>query len=1454
MSMKSIRKSSMESARRSLRSQHQASTRHIAILSVVAMASALGLIATGPSSVQAAGPIAAVPLGLVETFGILSPAAVGNAAPEPATVIRGDLGGGGAITGFPPGVITGTVYTGAEVGLMMTDLQAAYDNAAGRPAGTTLPADLGGSSFAPGVHSTTAASGTAALGTFTFDGEGNPDSVFIFQVGGALAFGANTTMNLINGAQAKNVFWQVVGAGSLGASTKFVGTLIAGTAVSAGAGSTVNGRLTSLTGAITMSSIQLYSAPPTMSIDGGPTAYTTSPTPLVTGTTSARSPMTVTINIDGVDRSPTATPSGTGIWSYQAPLLINGEHTVVARSVDGAGNVGSYSQILTVDTTPPEVSIDGGATALTNDLTPRISGTTDIAAGQVVTLTLTRPGPPVTLTRTALVQLDQTWSISPNGFTAGVWTIVAHVADPAGNTSTDSQTLTIDATAPAAAITSSALTNDSTPTITGTTEAGASVAVSIDGLAVTDIVQGLSWSATTTIGLGHGNHNVSVTATDAAGNSTILAQTLDVDLVAPLISINPGAVDSTNDSTPTVAGTTDVAVGTTVHIAIDGGTPLSALVQPDGWNVTPSTPLISGGHTIIATVVDPAGNIGTATQTLTIDTTNPTVIIVGGPSRTTADATPAITGSSPDVPVGSNVTVQVAGQTLTTSISAGGTYSVTAAPITPNGTYFVFVTVTDAAGNNGNANQSLTIQAIAPTVTYTNGPTAATNDTTPLISGTSNAPVGSPVVVSINAQMLHATVQPGGSWNVTAAALATGAVTVITSITDPDGNVGTATQTLTIDSTIPTSITFTAGASTSTNDDTPTISGTTDAADGRLITVTVAGQTLTVPADVGTWAVTADHLADGTYVATATVSAIGGNPGSATQSLTIDTVDPVVVIGGGDGTVQTTDPTPDISGSGATPGSTVTVTVAGQTMTTTVAPDGTWSVTPPNPLPAGDNVVTVTITDPAGNSGTGTQTIIVVIAITTVTITGGPVAATNDNTPTISGTTNAADGRVMTVTVSTQTLTTPVAGGAWAVDVANLADGTYNVTASVGVSDGAPAASAQSLTINTVVTPPSTASFVPLTPTRVLDTRGGEKVGNAAGTAPALTLSLFGKGGLPTSGIGAVALNVTVVAGENPTIGGGYVTVYPCGTRPDASSLNFTAGQTIPNSVIAPLSAAGTVCFYAYGTAHLLADVSGYFPAGSGFTPLTPTRLMDTRAGGKVGNVAGTGAPYVLRVTGRGGVPPSGVAAVALNVTVTQTQSPTIGGGYVTVYPCGTRPDASNLNFATGQTIPNSVIAPVSPSGDVCFFVYGAAHILADVSGYFPVGSVFTSLNPSRVLNTRSGAKVGNAAGTGAPYVLKVLGQGGVPSTGVGAVALNVTVTQTEDPVSGGGYVTVYPCGTRPDASNLNFVAGQTIANSVIAPVSADGEVCFYVYGTAHLLADVSGYLAVPGQNVGDSS
>ena len=123
--------------------------------------------------------------------------------------------------------------------------------------------------------------------------------------------------------------------------------------------------------------------------------------------------------------------------------------------------------------------------------------------------------------------------------------------------------------------------------------------------------------------------------------------------------------------------------------------------------------------------------------------------------------------------------------------------------------------------------------------------------------------------------------------------------------------------------------------------------------------------------------------------------------------------------------------------------------------------------------------------------------------------------------------------------------------------------------------------------------------------------------------------------------------------------------------------------------------------------------------------PLTPARLFDTRDGSggvarsKVGDGLGGGTPIEFTVTGKGGVPAAGVGAVSLNVTAVNTEAPN-EGGYVTVYPCGTRPNASNLNFTSGQIIPNAVIAPVSANGKVCFYVYGKAHLLADVNGWYP--------------------------------------------------------------------------------------------------------------------------------------
>lgn len=349
-----------------------------------------------------------------------------------------------------------------------------------------------------------------------------------------------------------------------------------------------------------------------------------------------------------------------------------------------------------------------------------------------------------------------------------------------------------------------------------------------------------------------------------------------------------------------------------------------------------------------------------------------------------------------------------------------------------------------------------------------------------------------------------------------------------------------------------------------------------------------------------------------------------------------------------------------------------------------------------------------------------------------------------------------------------------------------------------------------------------------------------------------LRFKVTGANGVPASGVGAVSMNVTVTTPS----GEGFVTVYPCDSRPDASNLNYVLNQTVPNAVIVPVSANGEVCFYTYAETHLIADVNGYFPTGSGFVSNTPDRVFDTRVGSAQGlrtvskSKVGDGTELRVQFTNLpGGITPAtGVGAVSLNVTVTGSRAPDTGG-FVTVYPCGNRPDASNLNFRSGQTVPNAVITPVSANGEVCFYVFGSTDLIADINGYFPSGSGFVATEPVRVADTRAGSAQGLRTVTkqriGGNTTLQLqltnLPGGITPASGIGAVSLNVTAVNTTANQYG-GYVTTYPCGTIPDVSSLNFVSNQIVPNAVIAPLSANGTICFYAYGQTDLIVDLNGY------------
>jgi hypothetical protein len=380
-------------------------------------------------------------------------------------------------------------------------------------------------------------------------------------------------------------------------------------------------------------------------------------------------------------------------------------------------------------------------------------------------------------------------------------------------------------------------------------------------------------------------------------------------------------------------------------------------------------------------------------------------------------------------------------------------------------------------------------------------------------------------------------------------------------------------------------------------------------------------------------------------------------------------------------------------------------------------------------------------------------------------------------------------------------------------------------------------------------------AYNPVVPARILDTRtplGGHP--GALGASQTLTLQVAGAGGAP-SGAYAAVMNVTVT---NATAAS-YLTVFPSdASRPLASNLNWTAGQTATNLVEVRLSATGAASiFNAAGQTDVIADLTGWVSAPSA-TPgsagllkaIVPARLLDTRDGTGAQRAPVTGGNSIsLQVTGRGGVPSSGVAAVVLNLTATDVTGLT----YITAWPDGTaRPTASNLNPAPGQTIANRVIVKVGTGGLVDLFnAYGSADLIADVSGWFTDGSVamssgtFVGLTPSRILDTRNGGGgLGTSLWPARPVAVQVAGRGGVPAmnapTPPTAVVINVTITGG----TAASYLTGWPDGAaQPLASDLNWVAGQTIPNLAVVGLGSDGKLAIYSpYGYTDVLFDVVGY------------
>jgi hypothetical protein len=231
----------------------------------VASLVALALLATDALAAQPP-----VGLGTADSFAVLAGQTVTNTGP---TTINGDLGvmPGSAIPGFPPGKVNGAIHAADAVALKaQSDLTTAFNDAAGRTPPALLSADLSGLTLTAGVYKAPGALGLT--GALTLDAQGDPNAVFIFQAASTLITASASHVNLINGAQPCNVFWQIGSSATFGTTSVFVGNVMALTSISLNNGVTLQGRALARNGSVTLINDTItagHCAPGTTGGDGG---------------------------------------------------------------------------------------------------------------------------------------------------------------------------------------------------------------------------------------------------------------------------------------------------------------------------------------------------------------------------------------------------------------------------------------------------------------------------------------------------------------------------------------------------------------------------------------------------------------------------------------------------------------------------------------------------------------------------------------------------------------------------------------------------------------------------------------------------------------------------------------------------------------------------------------------------------------------------------------------------------------------------------------------------------------------------------------------------------------------------------------------------------------------------------------------------------------------------------
>ncbi|MED0555242.1 Ig-like domain-containing protein [Escherichia coli] len=866
--------------------------------------------------------------------------------------------------------------------------------------------------------------------------------------------------------------------------------------------------------------------------------------------TGAAAGSTVTVELGG--KTYTATVQADLSWNVSVPAadwqaLGNGELTVNVSVTNAVGNTGSGTRDITIDASLPGLRVDTVAgddvvNIIEHAQAQVITGSSSgFAAGTALTVVINNQ------TYAATVLANGSWSVGVpaadvSNWPAGTLNITVSGANSAGTQTSIPHPLTVDLSTVAVSINSitsddviNAAEKGAALTLSGSTsgvEAGQTVTITFGGKTYTTTVAANgSWSTTVPAvdmaTLRDGNASAQVRVTNVNGNSATATHEYSVDSAAPTVTINTIASDNIINASEaaagvTVSGTSTAETGQTLTVTLNG-TNYQTTVQADGsWSLTlPAsdlTALANNGYTLTASVSDLAGNPGSASKGVTVDTTAPVIsfnTVAGDDVINNVEHTQAqiISGTATGAVAGDRLVVTIAGQQYVTSTDASGNWSVgvPASVISglADGTVTISATITDSAGNSSTQTHNVQVNTAAvslsvSTISGDNIINAAEAGSALTLSGTgTNFAAGTVVTVLLNGKGYSATIQNNGSWSVNVpaadvAALADGtSYTVSASAQDSAGNSATASRSVAVDLTAPVISINTVSTDDRLNaaeqQQPLTLNGSTSAEVGQTVTVTFGGKTYTATvAANGTWALNVPAadlaaLGQGAQTITASVNDRAGNPGQTTHALTVDTVAPTVTIAtvAGDDIINNAEQLAGQTISGTTTaevGQTVTVTFNGQSWTATVGSGGSWSVFIPAQqfagLSDGSYTISATVSDQAGNPGSASRGVTLNGDVPTVTINtfaGDDVvnAAEHGTSLVISGTTTAPVGQTLTLTLNGKTYTTTVqTGGSWSytlgsADVTSLADGNaYVINASVSNAIGNTGSSNHTITVD----------------------------------------------------------------------------------------------------------------------------------------------------------------------------------------------------------------------------------------------------------------------------------------------------------------------------------------------------------------------------------------------------